>query len=42
MDVLGNSLKISDNYGKTLFSADRKEVLIGADSLVVTGKKLSI
>jgi hypothetical protein len=31
-------MKITDRDGNLLFSADKKEVLVGAESLLVTGK----
>jgi len=33
-----SGMRITDTRGKLLFSADRKEVLVGAELLRVTGK----
>lgn len=37
MEVLAHSLKIKDTHGSVLFSADKNEVMIGANSLRIDG-----
>ncbi|XP_075213987.1 sarcoglycan delta isoform X2 [Lycorma delicatula] len=37
MECLTSSFKVSDPHGRTLFSADKHEVVVGADVLKVTG-----
>lgn len=37
MEVLAHSLKIKDTHGAVLFSADKNEVMIGANSLRIDG-----
>lgn len=38
MEVTASSMKIHDTRGRLLFSADRKEVIVGAELLRVTGE----
>lgn len=38
LEILASGMRISDARGRILFSADRKEVLVGADLLRVTGE----
>lgn len=38
MEVLAHSLKIQDTHGAVIFSADKNEVKIGANSLRIDGE----
>lgn len=37
LELTANSAKISDSQGKLMFSADKREVMFGADNLGITG-----